>query len=166
MNASGPCAPLVGVGVVARDERGRILLGERTKATEPRSWCLPGGRLEAGEGFEEAGLRELEEETGIRAATARAFCLHVHRDAPAPWLTAGVLVDVHGDPAPKVTEPHNFASWGWFAADSLPEPLFPPTRGLMDVLRGARPDPAWAPYSLSPSAAVEDPPTVTHLEAT
>ena len=48
-------------GVVRRD--GRILLVHRPKYDD---WTLPKGKLDAGEGFEEAALREVEEETGFR----------------------------------------------------------------------------------------------------
>ena len=34
-------------------------------------WSLPKGKLEPGETFEEAALREVEEETGVRAALGR-----------------------------------------------------------------------------------------------
>lgn len=148
--------PLVGVGVVACDRQGRILLGERIKAGERPSWCLPGGRLEAGESFEAAGLRELAEETEILADSAVAFCLCVHDHASAPRLTAGVTVQVRDDVAPVVTEPHNFASWAWFALGSLPAPLFPATESLMEVFRGPGSATTRTAYSLSPLAtAVE-----------
>jgi 8-oxo-dGTP pyrophosphatase MutT (NUDIX family) len=34
-------------------------------------WSLPKGKLDPGEGFEEAALREVEEETGVRARILR-----------------------------------------------------------------------------------------------
>jgi 8-oxo-dGTP diphosphatase len=48
-------------GVVTRD--GRILLVHRPRYDD---WTLPKGKLDAGESFEEAALREVEEETGLR----------------------------------------------------------------------------------------------------
>lgn len=165
MNTSEVPGPLVGVGVVVRDRRGRILLGERIKAGESPSWCLPGGRLEAGESFETAGLRELEEETGVRAASATAFCLCVHNHTAALWLTAGVLVEVGDDAVPVVTEPHNFASWAWFVLDALPAPLFSATASLLDVFRGTASATIRTVYSLSPSVmAVETSPSPTVQE--
>jgi 8-oxo-dGTP diphosphatase len=48
-------------GVVARD--GRILLVHRPRYDD---WTLPKGKLDPGESFEDAALREVEEETGLR----------------------------------------------------------------------------------------------------
>lgn len=55
--------PLILVGAVigAIDERGRILLQQRPNGV----WGLPGGLLELAESAEEAGRREVYEETGI-----------------------------------------------------------------------------------------------------
>jgi 8-oxo-dGTP diphosphatase len=49
-------------GVVVRD--GRVLLVHRDRYDD---WSLPKGKLEPGETWEEAALREIEEETGVRA---------------------------------------------------------------------------------------------------
>ncbi len=48
-------------GVVMRD--GLVLLVHRPKYDD---WTLPKGKLDPGESFEEAALREVEEETGFR----------------------------------------------------------------------------------------------------
>jgi 8-oxo-dGTP diphosphatase len=48
-------------GVVVRD--GRVLLVHRDRYDD---WSLPKGKLEPGETFEVAALREVEEETGVR----------------------------------------------------------------------------------------------------
>ncbi|MEA2399042.1 MAG: hypothetical protein QOK25_2598 [Thermoleophilaceae bacterium] len=45
-----------------------ILLVHRPKYDD---WSLPKGKLDPGEGFEEAALREVEEETGLRASLGR-----------------------------------------------------------------------------------------------
>jgi 8-oxo-dGTP diphosphatase len=53
-------------GVVVRrglDPRRRVAVIHRPKYMD---WSLPKGKLEPGEGFEEAALREVEEETGFR----------------------------------------------------------------------------------------------------
>jgi ADP-ribose pyrophosphatase YjhB (NUDIX family) len=52
---------LVGSVVVVMDEEGKILLQKRPEGV----WGLPGGLLELGESAEEAGRREVLEETGV-----------------------------------------------------------------------------------------------------
>jgi 8-oxo-dGTP diphosphatase len=49
-------------GVVVRE--GRVLLVHRDRYDD---WSLPKGKLEPGETWEQAALREVEEETGVRA---------------------------------------------------------------------------------------------------
>lgn len=60
-----PANPLVGVGAVVVDERGRVLLVKR--GTEPMKghWSLPGGLLYLGEPLIEGVRREVVEETGL-----------------------------------------------------------------------------------------------------
>ena len=50
-------------GVVVRD--GRVLLVHRPRYDD---WTFPKGKLDAGETFEEAAVREVEEETGLRCS--------------------------------------------------------------------------------------------------
>ena len=54
-------------GVVARDD-GRVAVVHRPRYDD---WTLPKGKLDAGESFEQAALREVEEETGLRARLVR-----------------------------------------------------------------------------------------------
>jgi 8-oxo-dGTP diphosphatase len=50
------------VTVVARDERGRVLLVRHADAGQ---WVAPGGSMEPGERPEQTALREMREETGL-----------------------------------------------------------------------------------------------------
>ncbi|MCQ2816380.1 MAG: NUDIX domain-containing protein [archaeon] len=54
------------VGII-QDKNNKLLVTRRNKKLRsfPKSWVLPGGRLDEGENFEEALLREIYEETGI-----------------------------------------------------------------------------------------------------
>jgi 8-oxo-dGTP diphosphatase len=63
-------------GVVCRD--GRVALVHRPKYDD---WTLPKGKLDPGEDFEEAALREVEEETGLRCHLVRELPSSSYRDA-------------------------------------------------------------------------------------
>lgn len=59
----------VGCSALLFDERReRVFLTQRA---DNGMWCLPGGRVDPGESVEEAVLRELWEETGLRGRVTR-----------------------------------------------------------------------------------------------
>jgi 8-oxo-dGTP diphosphatase len=59
-------APVAAVGVICL--RGQeVLLIRRGKPPRLGEWSLPGGRVEPGETLRDAALRELVEETGVKA---------------------------------------------------------------------------------------------------
>jgi 8-oxo-dGTP diphosphatase len=55
----------VGSAVVVRDSADRLLLGRRAKEPNRGRWVLPGGKIEAFETIDQAGVREVLEETGL-----------------------------------------------------------------------------------------------------
>jgi 8-oxo-dGTP diphosphatase len=60
-----PDAPRVGVGAVVLDGE-RVLLARRGRAPSVGKWSIPGGLVHLGERLEEAAVREVQEETGLR----------------------------------------------------------------------------------------------------
>ena len=68
----------VGVGVIGRNAAGELLLErEYRHGVGEVVWQIPGGLINEGEDLQTAGLRELHEETGYRAARwARAGVMH------------------------------------------------------------------------------------------
>jgi 8-oxo-dGTP diphosphatase len=63
-------------GVVIRD--GTVAVVHRPKYDD---WSFPKGKLDAGEDFEAAALREVEEETGFRCRLLRELPSSKYRDA-------------------------------------------------------------------------------------
>jgi 8-oxo-dGTP diphosphatase len=68
-------------GVVVRD--GAVLLVHRSRYDD---WTLPKGKLDPGESFEDAALREVEEETGVRCSLGRELPSTTYRVGGRPKL--------------------------------------------------------------------------------
>lgn len=69
----------VAAGVITRPD-GSFLLGQRAPDTfYPGYWEFPGGKVEAGETAEQALVRELDEELGIRVTCIRPWIMREHR---------------------------------------------------------------------------------------
>lgn len=59
--------------VLVRDEANRVLLLKRSMSSKNNrgKWDLPGGKVDAGEAFDQALLREVAEETGLTVSLER-----------------------------------------------------------------------------------------------
>jgi 8-oxo-dGTP diphosphatase len=65
---------MVQVVAAVIESGGKILIGQRTaEQSHPLKWEFPGGKVEPGEGPEQALARELEEELGIRGAAGEVM---------------------------------------------------------------------------------------------
>jgi 8-oxo-dGTP pyrophosphatase MutT (NUDIX family) len=80
-------------GVVMRD--GRVALVHRPEYDD---WTLPKGKLDAGETFEQAALREVHEETGLRARLVRSLPSVHYEVRGRPKEVRYWLMDVLDDP--------------------------------------------------------------------
>ena len=64
--------PVPVVRLVVADAAGRVLILKRAAdSTEGGNWCLPGGKVDYGDTVEQSAVRELAEETGLRARDLR-----------------------------------------------------------------------------------------------
>jgi 8-oxo-dGTP diphosphatase len=83
-------------GGVVLGPDGRVAIVHRPRYDD---WSLPKGKLDPGESFEQAALREVEEETGLRARLVRELRAVQYRDnKDRPKLVRYWLMEVEHDP--------------------------------------------------------------------
>lgn len=138
-----------GVGALLLNQDGLVWVGERRRRVGQQlefPWQMPQGGLDPGEDPRAAVLRELEEETGTRAAEIIAESMN--------WLTYDLPADVRdkvwkgrfrgqkqkwfalrflGTDADFDLNAHakpEFSSWRWAAMDELPLLAVPFKRGM------------------------------------
>jgi 8-oxo-dGTP diphosphatase len=81
-------------GVVLRD--GKVLLVHRPRYDD---WTLPKGKLDPGESFEDAALREVCEETGLRCSLGRELPATHYEVDGRPKIVRYWLMTPDGDAA-------------------------------------------------------------------
>jgi 8-oxo-dGTP diphosphatase len=89
-------AEVEAAGGIVLDDEGRVAIVHRPRYDD---WSLPKGKLDAGESFEEAALREVEEETGMRCSLGDELDPVRYRDNKGrPKLVRYWLMHVEDDP--------------------------------------------------------------------
>jgi 8-oxo-dGTP diphosphatase len=145
--------PLVGVAAIVC-RRGQMLMGRRCGSHGAETWALSGGKLAAGETFVECAIRELFEETGMRAVGGKVVTVTNDVMAGEGLHFVTVFVEMNGvTGAAAVREPDRCRGWGWFSPHFLPSPLFAPLEALVEgnpeVLErccfNSQPDFVWYP---------------------
>jgi ADP-ribose pyrophosphatase YjhB (NUDIX family) len=119
------------VGAVVRDGRGRLLLVRRANPPAQGRWSIPGGRVESDESHEEAVIRELTEETGLKGRVVREVG-SILRDAPSGgvYVIRDFLVEVDEGSVPSAGD--DAADARWFAVDELDD--LDTSEGLVETL--------------------------------
>lgn len=64
-------SPVLAVDAVIQMEDGKIIFVQRQNPPFQGQWALPGGQVEVGETVEEAIIREVKEETGLKVEVVR-----------------------------------------------------------------------------------------------
>lgn len=137
--------PRVGVAVLVRNRRGRLLMIRRAGSHGAGTWSVPGGALECGETVAECAARELREETGIEAAPRVLPALWTITDMGADggvWVTFYAVADLANTPDLRL-ERAKISDAAWVRhGDAWPGALFLPFQRLLDA--GADPHKAGA----------------------
>ncbi|WP_421847349.1 RNA pyrophosphohydrolase [Novosphingobium sp.] len=136
-----PYRPCVGVMLV--NAEGRVFVGQRIDSKEGDAWQMPQGGIDDGEELHPAGLRELEEETGVTAdlvtilAESREEYLYDLPDNLIGKLWGGryrgqrqrwLLVRFNGADEQIRLDAHEhpeFLAWRWIEPEQLPDLIVP-----------------------------------------
>ncbi len=100
------------VRALIKDEKGELLILKRSvhSRSNPGLWELPGGKVEPGEDFDHALVREIKEETGLNISLKKAIGVaqqdHTHRHS------VHIILEVEVDSGEfKISEEHEDFKW-------------------------------------------------------
>lgn len=131
--------PLPTVGGLLRDAAGDVLLVRTRKWSD--LWGIPGGKVEYGESLEHAFLREILEETGLRAENPVLVMVqeaieHPEFHKPSHFVLINYVADVAGK-RPAVTLNDEAYDHAWTTPEAATAmSLNGPTRALLEKVRG------------------------------
>lgn len=126
----------IAVGII-RNSAGDIFITRRAAdAHMANKWEFPGGKVEAGETPELALVRELEEETGIRADNPQLFHT-LEYSFPDRHLTLWFYIVEHwqGVPEGKEGQPARWVAQGALDAEAFP-PANAPVIAMLQAATG------------------------------
>lgn len=131
--------PRVGVGIMFIKD-GKVLLGKRHETPEKAdselhgegTWTVPGGKLDFHETLHDGALREAKEECNLQANKIKlvSVCNEIIPDKH--FITVGFACDSFSG-TPQVMEPDEITRWEWFPLTELPDPMFPPSKKMVDA---------------------------------
>ncbi|MCX4632439.1 NUDIX hydrolase [Streptomyces sp. NBC_01443] len=135
MPEDGPRPRVAAAAVVVHEDR--VLSVRRRVAEGNLSWQFPAGKVEPGEAWEDAAVRETKEETGLDVSVIEALGERVH---PATGrLMAYAACDVVAGSA-HAAAPAEIAEVAWVSDAELPRyipsGLFEPVQRYLDAVIG------------------------------
>lgn len=124
--------PLPVAQCLVRNSRGELLLAKRGVEPYKGYWALPGGFVEIDESPEEAGRRELEEETGLRGEPGRMLGIHLQKSLVYGYVLVIGVEYIVEEEEPRAGDDVDEARF--YSRDSLPEIPFRSHLALIDEL--------------------------------
>lgn len=123
--------PGISAAIIVQD--GRVLMVRRRVFEGELMWQFPAGAIEAGEGAEDAAVRETAEETGLTVKTLRLLGERVHpKTGRAMSYTACEVVDGEA----RVADDDELDTVAWVRHDEIPVlvpyGLFEPVQEYLD----------------------------------
>jgi 8-oxo-dGTP pyrophosphatase MutT (NUDIX family) len=111
----------VGARTVVFDEQGRLLLIQRS---DNHRWAIPAGAMELGESMEECAVRELWEETGLRATSLTPYAFYTAytytNEYAHTYQQVLMTFVVHSWEGELLRETEESVDAGFFPLDALP----------------------------------------------
>jgi len=111
-----------------------VLIGKRLGSHSPY-YSIPGGKLELGESFESAAIREVLEETGLKISKPRVVSvtnnLRTFASEDLHYISIILHTDVY-EGEPIAMEPSKCAHWEWIYPDQIPHPQFDASEFALD----------------------------------
>jgi len=122
-----------GISAAIIVDGGRVLMVRRRISEGELMWQFPAGAIEAGEGAEDAAVRETAEETGLTVKAIRLLGERVHpKTGRAMSYTACEVVDGEA----RVADDDELDAVAWVAhgelAEYVPYGLFGPVQEYLD----------------------------------
>jgi 8-oxo-dGTP pyrophosphatase MutT (NUDIX family) len=113
----------VGARGVILDDDNRLLLIQRS---DNHRWAMPAGAMELGENMEQCAVREVWEETGLRATSLTPFAFYTNytytNDYGHTYQQILMSFRIHSWEGELVRETDESIDAGFFALDALPGP--------------------------------------------